>query len=474
MRRPLLRTAAAHAARPGRPVGGLARRSLAIGTATRQWSWATLQYLRPLGCPSAAPSQWTAHLRLSHTLRVLWPTTLLRQHLVSPFIHASASKPNQLASLARASTALRNRLAWTSVLATTPGIFPSGIVNQPALPPAYLQAGVFTQRQGARSTTMPAFKRHARVGLQGRLAALAFHANYLQSGVAAGAPVAGAPAARTPARASIQLLRPTATAGSDQAESGSQPSLGRRSEASLGPASRHEPNRAGKMLAGRRSTPPAYKGMPLKTPGDAGLRHDTRTFLATTTVGGMLERAGIPLFRRGAAVTIRTATALSRFSYSHAIQPGRPGKDGKVPWAPNTAAPERRSGLHHGINASASQNLRTRLLLSPSFKHVGEQAAAPLAKPAATMALQRYPAKPAGGFSYRHPPRAATVDIRKQAQLIERQLQRKIMHEIVQATPWRGQLEQALLSPQLVHSLAERVSGVLAQRSGLERYRRGL
>ena len=77
-------------------------------------------------------------------------------------------------------------------------------------------------------------------------------------------------------------------------------------------------------------------------------------------------------------------------------------------------------------------------------------------------------------LDYRQAAPLARIDLTKQVQRIEHQITRKVVHEIVQATPWRNQVEKALLTPSVVRELAEKVSSVMLRRSGLERYRRGL
>lgn len=87
--------------------------------------------------------------------------------------------------------------------------------------------------------------------------------------------------------------------------------------------------------------------------------------------------------------------------------------------------------------------------------------------------LRRYGTRTAPPFTYRQQPKAAPPDLRQQVQKIEQQIHKKVVHEIAQTTPWRSQLNDALLSPQVVRSLADQVSRALGQRASLERYRRG-
>lgn len=87
---------------------------------------------------------------------------------------------------------------------------------------------------------------------------------------------------------------------------------------------------------------------------------------------------------------------------------------------------------------------------------------------------QPYTAAHRTALVYRQVTPIAPVNLTKQVQRIEHQITRKVVHEIVQATPWRQQVEKALLTPGIVHELAQQVSNMMLRRSGLERYRRGL
>lgn len=77
-------------------------------------------------------------------------------------------------------------------------------------------------------------------------------------------------------------------------------------------------------------------------------------------------------------------------------------------------------------------------------------------------------------MAYRETPRPPELHWSKQVQRIEQQITRNIVHNITQAMPWRGDMEKAVLTPRVMRELAERVGGLMTQRIGLERYRRGL
>jgi hypothetical protein len=99
----------------------------------------------------------------------------------------------------------------------------------------------------------------------------------------------------------------------------------------------------------------------------------------------------------------------------------------------------------------------------------------------ASFALPRsYAGTPAAILSYRRTPRAATPDTTRHSShsshssQLQQQVVRQVTQELAQNTPWRGQLEQAVLAPRVLRELTERVAGAIAGRQGLERYRRGL
>ena len=77
-------------------------------------------------------------------------------------------------------------------------------------------------------------------------------------------------------------------------------------------------------------------------------------------------------------------------------------------------------------------------------------------------------------MAYRETPRPPELQWSKQVQRIEQQITRNIVHNITQAMPWRGDMEKAVLTPRVMRELAEQVGGMMTQRIGLERYRRGL
>lgn len=81
---------------------------------------------------------------------------------------------------------------------------------------------------------------------------------------------------------------------------------------------------------------------------------------------------------------------------------------------------------------------------------------------------------PAVTLAYREALPPPELHLSKHVQRIEQHITRKIVQDIAQATPWRGELEKAVLTPRVVRELAEQVTGLMTQRIGLERYRRGL
>jgi hypothetical protein len=85
-----------------------------------------------------------------------------------------------------------------------------------------------------------------------------------------------------------------------------------------------------------------------------------------------------------------------------------------------------------------------------------------------------YAGTPAAALSYRRTPRTAVPDTKRQSSQLQQQVVRQVTQELAQSTPWRGQLEQAVLAPRVLRELTDRVAGAIAGRQGLERYRRGL
>lgn len=98
--------------------------------------------------------------------------------------------------------------------------------------------------------------------------------------------------------------------------------------------------------------------------------------------------------------------------------------------------------------------------------------ATPQARAAAAMA--RGYAAPAAALTFRRTPRVTPADSTSQTRQLQQQVVRQVTQELAQHTPWRGQLEQAVLAPRVLRELADRVAGAIAGRQGLERYRRGL
>ena len=102
---------------------------------------------------------------------------------------------------------------------------------------------------------------------------------------------------------------------------------------------------------------------------------------------------------------------------------------------------------------------------------------------AITQAAMPSPAMPSGYAStatatlrFRRTPRAPAPvqDAKRQASQLQQQVVRQVTQELAQNTPWRGQIEQAVLAPRVLRELTDRVAGAIAGRHGLERYRRGL
>lgn len=121
---------------------------------------------------------------------------------------------------------------------------------------------------------------------------------------------------------------------------------------------------------------------------------------------------------------------------------------------------------------AATMQLRAMPHASAQFRVASVRAAE------ASFALSRSSVSaPAATLSYRRTPRAAPPDATRQSSQssqLQQQVVRQVTQELAQNTPWRGQLEQAVLAPRVLRELTERVAGAIAGRQGLERYRRGL
>lgn len=98
--------------------------------------------------------------------------------------------------------------------------------------------------------------------------------------------------------------------------------------------------------------------------------------------------------------------------------------------------------------------------------------------PASLAMAGGYADTPAATLRYRRAPRAVVPDtkgqVKSQTRDLQQQVVRQVTQELAQNTPWRGQIEQAVLAPRLLRELTERVAGAIAGRQSLERYRRGL
>ena len=99
-------------------------------------------------------------------------------------------------------------------------------------------------------------------------------------------------------------------------------------------------------------------------------------------------------------------------------------------------------------------------------------AATPVAR--TSTAMPRGYTAPTTTLAFRRTPRVAATDSTRQTCQLQQQVARQVTQELAQNTPWRGQLEQAVLAPRVLRELTERVAGAIAGRQGLERYRRGL
>lgn len=126
------------------------------------------------------------------------------------------------------------------------------------------------------------------------------------------------------------------------------------------------------------------------------------------------------------------------------------------------------------VHAEAALSSPQNRFALPSRRSVERVPLGELARSVVMTALQNYAASRAVALGYRKTPVPSSQLVDKQVQRIEQRITRKMALEIAQATPSRETMERALLTPRTVQELAEKVIGMMAQRTGLERYRRGL
>lgn len=88
--------------------------------------------------------------------------------------------------------------------------------------------------------------------------------------------------------------------------------------------------------------------------------------------------------------------------------------------------------------------------------------------------LSRYQPRQGTVLAYRRAARSSGPEIHQQIQKITRHVQSKVIHDISQNTPWRGELREALRSPDLMRLLTDQISRAIDRRDGIDRYRRGL
>lgn len=119
---------------------------------------------------------------------------------------------------------------------------------------------------------------------------------------------------------------------------------------------------------------------------------------------------------------------------------------------------------------------RHELMLAPLRQWQERHVAAAFLRGYEPLASARYTQAnlPPIALAYREASPPPELQLSRQVQRIEQHITRKIVQDIAQATPWRSDMEKAVLAPRVVRELAEQVSSVMTQRIGFERYRRGL
>ncbi|BAE50693.1 hypothetical protein [Paramagnetospirillum magneticum] len=76
-------------------------------------------------------------------------------------------------------------------------------------------------------------------------------------------------------------------------------------------------------------------------------------------------------------------------------------------------------------------------------------------------------------LAYRRAARSTGPEIQQQIHKITRHVQSRIIHDVNQSLPWRGELREALRSPDLLRLLTDQISRAIHRRDGVDRYRRG-
>lgn len=76
-------------------------------------------------------------------------------------------------------------------------------------------------------------------------------------------------------------------------------------------------------------------------------------------------------------------------------------------------------------------------------------------------------------LAYRRAARSTGPEIQQQIHKITRHVQSRIIHDVNQNLPWRGELREALRSPDLLRLLTDQISRAIHRRDGIDRYRRG-
>lgn len=96
----------------------------------------------------------------------------------------------------------------------------------------------------------------------------------------------------------------------------------------------------------------------------------------------------------------------------------------------------------------------------------------PQASPMA-IGLSLYQPRQGTLLAYRRAARSTGPEIQQQIHKITRHVQSRIIHDVNQNLPWRGELREALRSPDLLRLLTDQISRAIHRRDGVDRYRRG-
>lgn len=218
---------------------------------------------------------------------------------------------------------------------------------------------------------------------------------------------------------------------------------------------------AQRIVATRRHTSQPFdelsKNIPTGRPGSTAPSHrpTTRPWMRLRDRHAPSLR-GEGATRRTTAAREASANVVPRMKYLLALARHR------------TVATSAATGPRPGTPGTPSERAAARLSAFHPIDTAITQAATSPSMP------RSYAGTPSTTLTFRRTPRAVAPDAKRQTSQLQQQVVRQVTQELAQNTPWRGQLEQAVLAPRVLRELTDRVAGAITGRQGLERYRRGL